>query len=401
MHPRNLSILDYTYDLPAEKIAHYPLPERDLSRLLVYRNGQINEDIYRNISKHIAPDTLLVFNNTKVVQARLFFETATGAKIEIFCLEPAGNTEMATAMSSKAKVQWKCLVGKSGKWKEKVLQKKTADLIIEATIVEKPDDCFIIELSWQPAHLTFAEVLDEAGVMPIPPYLKRNSDKVDIERYQTVYAKHEGSVAAPTAGLHFTNDVITSLQQNNISVDYVTLHVGAGTFKPVKAATMDGHDMHYELIEVSIATISKLKQHIHKGIIAVGTTSLRTIESLYWMGVKAKLNPGISTGEIEVTQWQPYELEDNIPAYDALNALVEWMSNKGKEKIVCRTQIIIAPPYKLKVASALVTNFHQPQSTLLLLVAAITSEKWRDIYNHALQNNYRFLSYGDGSILYP
>lgn len=401
VHPRNLSILDYTYDLPLEKIAHYPLAERDLSRLLVCRNGHISEDVYRNIHQHIQPGTLLVFNNTKVIQARLFFETATGANIEIFCLEPAGNIEMAMAMSTKGKVQWKCLVGKPGKWKEKVLQKKIGELILQAEIVDKADDNFIIELSWLPAELTFAEILDGAGVMPIPPYLKRNSDTVDLERYQTVYARHDGSVAAPTAGLHFTHSIIEALKQQHTHIDYVTLHVGAGTFKPVKAATMEAHDMHHELMEVGIDLIRNLYAHIDNGIIAVGTTSLRTIESLYWMGVKAGLNAEITLNEIPITQWQPYELPQHVSAKDALANLITWMEVRQMNKLICKTQIIIAPPYRLKIASALVTNFHQPQSTLLLLVAAIAGEKWKDIYNYALHNNFRFLSYGDGSIIYP
>jgi S-adenosylmethionine:tRNA ribosyltransferase-isomerase len=402
-HPKHLSILDFTYNLPNERIANYPLQQRDLSKLLIYRQGNISEDIYRNIDQQIEPGTLLVFNNTKVVQARIFFENDKGATIEIFCLEPVGDyTEMVTAMAAKNKVQWKCMVGRASKWREKLLHKDLSNnTILSAEIVSKSEEGFIIELSWNNPQLTFAEILEEAGVMPIPPYIKRESDETDATRYQTVYAKHDGSVAAPTAGLHFSKEVLEKLEQKKIDLAYVTLHVGAGTFKPVKSETMDGHTMHHEWIEVTPALITLLINHLEKGIVAVGTTSMRTIESLYWMGVKALRNPAINISELEVSQWEPYETVANFSAAEALNALLKWLTDRELEKLICKTQIIIAPPYKLKVATGLVTNFHQPQSTLLLLVAAIVGDDWKRMYDYALNNNFRFLSYGDGSIIHP
>ena len=403
MHPRQLHIKDFTYDLPENRIAKYPLPERDLSKLLIYKEGNITEDIYRNIDQHIPPNSLLVFNNTKVIQARLLFENYKGVKIEIFCLEPAGeNQDMVSAMAKTGSTRWNCMIGRANKWKEKILEKPTPELVLTAEIIEKTSDAFVIEFKWDPEHLTFAEVLDSAGEMPIPPYLKRSPDETDRSRYQTVYAHHDGSVAAPTAGLHFTDHVFQKLKTQNIKCDYVTLHVGAGTFKPVKADTMEAHEMHEELIDVQMDIIKSLRKNFSVNpIIAVGTTSLRTIESLYWMGIKAKLNPRISLNELETRQWDAYDLGDNeISPADALKALEGWMKKNELEKLVCKTQIMIAPGYKLKIANALVTNFHQPGSTLLLLVAAIAGEGWRKIYDYALANEFRFLSYGDGSLIW-
>lgn len=412
MHPKELQIKDFTYDLPEERIARYPLAERDLSKLLIYSNGQIAEDVYKNVSEHIPANSLLVFNNTRVIPARLFFKSATGAKIEIFCLEPAGETDLVSVMGRTKSVRWNCLVGRASKWKEKVLHHTTNDFTLSAEIIERTSDTFVIEFSWQPEALTFAEILDKTGMMPIPPYLKRDSEELDLSRYQTVYAKYEGSVAAPTAGLHFTKAIFNSLQAKNITSAEVTLHVGAGTFKPVKSETIEQHEMHAEVIDVTVELLQKIVGAIKTSevvktrdaapkIIAVGTTSLRTIESLYWMGLKALQKPDITLEELEIKQWDVYDggLQETEPVA-ALNALIGWLQKNESDRLICKTQILIAPSYKLKIASALITNFHQPNSTLLLLVAAIVGDDWRKIYSHALQNNFRFLSYGDGSLLF-
>lgn len=409
IHPKDLQIKDFTYHLPAERIAHYPLAERDQSKLLVYRKGDITEDTYKNISNYIPSGSLLVFNNTKVIPARLFFKTATGAKVEVFCLEPAEQTDLVAVMSSRGSVRWNCMIGRASKWKEKVLHYTTNSFTLSAELVNRTSDAFVVEFTWQPATLNFAEILDKTGMMPIPPYLKRDSEEIDLARYQTVYAKHEGSVAAPTAGLHFTSAVFNALQAKNITRAEVTLHVGAGTFKPVKSETMQGHEMHAEVIDVTIETLQQIAAALNNinatdppQLIAVGTTSLRTIETLYWMGVKAKMNPGYTIDELEIKQWDVYEpaLHIKLTAPEAIQALTEWIQQQRLQRLVCKTQIMIAPSYKLKMATALVTNFHQPDSTLLLLVAAVVGDNWKDIYKYAMEHDFRFLSYGDGSLLF-
>ncbi len=400
-HPSSLKIKDYTYDLPDDRIAAYPLQERDASKLLIYRSGNIEEDVYRNIANHIPENSLLVFNQTKVVNARLLFKKDTGGLIEIFCLEPHSQyPEIQTALLQKNKVWWNCMVGGASKWKQGMLlsvQHIAPDFTLHAAIVERQSGSFTIEFTWD-ADLTFAEVLHYIGKVPIPPYLHRESEKSDEQRYQTIYAKEEGSVAAPTAGLHFTDTVFKSFGAKQIDKAFVTLHVGAGTFKPVKSETLDGHDMHTEWIEVEISAIQKLLQHAGS-IIAIGTTSMRTLESLYWIG--AKLLMGIKPeGDVAITQWEPYELKTEATVAEALQAIADYLVANNMQRLVTRTQILIAPGYKCRVIKGLVTNFHQPQSTLLLLVAAITSNNWRTIYNHALNNGYRFLSYGDGSLIW-
>jgi S-adenosylmethionine:tRNA ribosyltransferase-isomerase len=401
MHPKNLSIKDFTYHLPEEKIAFHPLAERDSSKLLVYKEGKISESVYKNLAGFIPENSLLVFNNTKVVEARLLFQKASGGIIEIFCLEPHEQyADITTAMMMHEIVLWKCLIGGASKWKHgQVLEKKIVDLNLQCRFVEKRADCFIVEISWN-KNLSFAEVLHKAGAIPLPPYIKRKAELEDSERYQTVYAKFDGSVAAPTAGLHFTPAIFEKLKKKNIQTEFVTLHVGAGTFKPVKAEVMEAHEMHAEFFEVSKVTIKHLLENINKTIVAVGTTSLRTIESLYWFGLKCKESE-FRIQDSEVFQWEPYETDSkNISAEVALNSLLEWMEKNNTDKLIGKTQIIIAPGYNPKIAKALITNFHQPQSTLLLLVAALIGDDWRIVYDYALENNFRFLSYGDGSLLF-
>lgn len=405
MHPSQLQINDFTYDLPDERIARYPLNERDLSKLLIYKDGNIQTDVYRNLPQHLPKNTLLVFNNTKVIEARILFQKSTGSTIEIFCLEPAAGVELTQAMMSRSSVRWTCLVGGAGKWKQPFLEKNIStahgELLLKAEKLKQEQGTFEIEFSWDNSQFTFAELLHYAGILPLPPYLQRQSEAADYDRYQTVYARQEGSVAAPTAGLHFTPQLLQQLQEKGIQHQFVTLHVGAGTFQPVKSERMQDHPMHREWIEVTKDDIENLLQHIHDDVIAVGTTSLRTIESLYWMGVKAILNPGATLQQLEVQQWEAYDLPlQTASATEALQALLNWMHHQKTEQLICHTQILIAPGYRLRMATALITNFHQPNSTLLLLVAAVTGDDWKTIYNYALKNDFRFLSYGDGSLLW-
>lgn len=404
-HPKDLSIEDFTYFLPEERIAKYPLAERDQSRLLIWKDGEIREDIYRRLARHIPEDSFLVFNNTRVVEARLLFRKPTGGIIEIFCLEPHEQyADISSAMLQKGKVFWHCLVGGASKWKPgQVLEKTIGDIRLSARYTEKRTGSFIIELSWSDPQCSFAELLHQAGAIPLPPYIKRDAEVNDKERYQTVYARHDGSVAAPTAGLHFTDHIFRELDQIHVVKEFVTLHVGAGTFKPVKSGTMEGHEMHAEWIDVSRDFIRALLREMEEPVIAVGTTSLRTVESLYWIGRKAmQLSPGTGDRDaLEVDQWEPYELEpEPIPAADALRSLLQWMEVHQLERLVTKTRILIAPGYRFRLVDGLITNFHQPQSTLLLLVAALIGEDWKKVYDHALQNDFRFLSYGDGSLLW-
>ncbi len=408
MHPENIRIIDYNYNLPEERIAAFPLSERDDSKLLVYKEGNIREDRYKNMAKYLPGKSLLVFNNTRVIQARILFQKSTGGVIEIFCLDPyEAVNEYSTIMNKKEMVRWKCMIGGASKWKTGKLVKKFSirgtDAALQARLVERLPDAYVVELSWQPAQFTFAEIIDLAGDTPLPPYIKRKPGEKDKERYQTIYAKYDGSVAAPTAGLHFTPGIFSSLAEKHISATYITLHVGAGTFKPVKAVTLQGHMMHAEWIDVTLAAIDKLQENFHNGIIAVGTTSLRTLESLYWMGVKTLLFPINKMEDLVIQQWDVYENPlsgTNIPVPEALNALIGWMKKNNYEKIITQTQILIAPGYHFRLAKAIITNFHQPQSTLLLLIAAAIGDDWNMVYKYAMDNDFRFLSYGDGSLLY-
>lgn len=402
MHPKDLKIEDYTYPLPDERIAKYPLEERDASKLLVYNKGQLTEDTYRNIAQHIPEGTLMVFNRTKVVQARLLFTKATGGVIEVFCLEPHEQySDVQTAMLQTHRVLWKCIVGGASKWKHGLILEQPHDrFTLKAAIVDRGEGYFTIDLVWD-TDMSFAEVLHIAGKVPLPPYLHRDAEASDEERYQTIYAKNEGSVAAPTAGLHFTERIMDSLREKGIDAAFVNLHVGAGTFMPVKSDTMQGHTMHAEWIHVDVDTIQQLIAHLDKGIVAIGTTTMRTLESLYWIGAKL-LNHTVPDFEgYAVTQWDPYEMEMDADAKSALQALADYLLQSKQTSLVTKTQILIAPGYKNRVVRGLATNFHQPQSTLLLLVASMVGEDWRKLYNHALQHDYRFLSYGDGCLLWP
>mgnify|MGYP002619625415 FL=1 len=407
MDIKNISIYDYTYHLPAERIAAYPLAERDASKLLVYNQGTITETAYRQIDEQLPADSLLILNNTKVVEARLHFQKPTGGVIEIFCLEPHPQYgDITSAMQQRRKVLWICLIGGASKWKagqvlEKHLQHHDQPLVVRARYVGKEQDAVAIELQWEPADLSFAEILHYAGMVPLPPYIKREADASDAERYQTIYAQAEGSVAAPTAGLHFTPAIFSRLAAKNVLKEEVTLHVGAGTFKPVKSETLQHHEMHAEFIEVSATAIERILQYLPKHITVVGTTSMRTVESLYWLGVKAIVQPGLPPQAWELHQWDAYELDAHqIPVDAALQAVLHKMQTLQWKRLITRTRLLIGPGYRFRIAKALVTNFHQPQSTLLLLVAAFVGEDWRKIYDYALQNNFRFLSYGDGCLLF-
>jgi len=404
MDPKDISIADYSYALPAELIAHYPLAERDASKLLIYRQGRISEDIYRHIVEYLPSHSLLVFNNTKVVEARILFRKPTGGQIELFCLEPPEEYGgIAAAMAETGKVRWKCLIGGASKWKAgQVLRTSLSTVTLEARYLSRQDDAFLIELSWQPADLSFSALLHLAGLIPLPPYIRRAPETSDAERYQTIYARHDGSVAAPTAGLHFTEHVFETLAAKDIRQTFVTLHVGAGTFLPVKAPTLSDHTMHVEWIAVTKDTIRSLLENLHHPIIPVGTTSARTIESLYWLGIKTMLHPALAPDDLAVQQWDAYD--PSAPEADAaaaLTALLKWMQEHQLSQLITRTQLLITPGYRWRIAGGLITNFHQPESTLLLLVASLIGEDWRKVYDYALGHDFRFLSYGDGCLLLP
>jgi len=398
MHPQLLSIADYTYQLPPERIALHPLDQRDASKLLIYRRGALHEDTYRNIAAYLPAESLLIFNNTKVVEARIEFRKPTGARIEIFCLEPPPEYGgIANALAQTGTVNWRCLIGGASKWKPgQILRKELADgLVLEARYLERSGDSFLIALSWTPADLSFAEMLHRAGAIPLPPYIHREAEATDSQRYQTIYAQHDGSVAAPTAGLHFTDAIFQSLAEKKIARDFVTLHVGAGTFLPVKAATLGGHTMHIEYIEVSREFILRLRTTLAAGkpVIAVGTTSARTLESLYWLGLAGE--------DLIVRQWDPYTETADATAVEALTSLLDRMEQQRIDRLVTTTQLLISPGYKWRFVSGLVTNFHQPESTLLLLIASFIGMDWRKMYDYALDHEFRFLSYGDGCLLLP
>jgi S-adenosylmethionine:tRNA ribosyltransferase-isomerase len=398
-----LSLSTFGYDLPDDRIARFPLENREASRLLVWRNGQIDEGIYADLPEILPSPCLLVFNNSRVVEARIFFKKKSGGQIEIFCLEPhpsyAGVSE---AMAKTGSVLWTCLIGGASKWKRgQLLVNNKGEIRLVARFVIKRQDDFIVEFSWSPDHLSFAEILHEMGSVPLPPYLKRNADASDIERYQTVYAKEAGSVAAPTAGLHFSEHLLKSLAPKNIQALYLTLHVGAGTFMPVKSEKISGHHMHEEYIEVTATAIETLMAKLHEPVIAVGTTSLRTLETLYWLGLKISQDKNISGRDLMIDQWFPYQQHAEITVSESLNHLINWILQQPEKKLITKTQLFIVPGYQFKIVYGLITNFHQPYSTLLLLVAALTGPAWKSAYTFALEHNFRFLSYGDGCLFLP
>lgn len=405
MDPRDLSIQDFAYQLPAERIAAHPLADRDSSRLLQYQNGRISDHHFRDLPGLLPEGSLLVMNDTRVVNARLLFRRDTGAVIEVFCLEPDGDGSVEQAFQQRGEVVWRCALGNAKRWKEDVLgqlyRAPRGEVQLFAQRLGRVEGSERVRLSWLPEALTFAEVLERAGDIPLPPYLQREAEAADTERYQTVYARHAGSVAAPTAGLHFTPALLEALRANGVEQHRLTLHVGAGTFLPVKSDTMAGHAMHQERVQVKRATVQAFADALGvRPVVAVGTTTLRTLESLYWHGVA--ILRGADPQALDVAQWDPYgHAEEALPtAREALVAVGQWMDRRDFDEVAGSTKLLIAPGCRVRMADALITNFHQPQSTLLLLVAAFIGPDWRRVYEHALDHGYRFLSYGDGSLLW-
>ena len=405
--PRHIHISDYNYCLPEERIAKFPLPRRDSSKLLVYRHGEVTHDVFTSLPKYLPPQELIIFNNTKVIQARLHFRKETGALIEVFCLEPIQPNDYALNFQQTEHAAWLCMIGNLKKWKGETLKRemdvKGKRITLTATRGEARGTSHWVDFAWDNPGITFADILEVFGELPIPPYLNRETKESDKITYQTVYSKIKGSVAAPTAGLHFTPQVLDSLRQGGWELEELTLHVGAGTFKPVKSEEIAGHEMHTEYISVSRGTIEKLIAHQGQAI-AVGTTSVRTLESLYHMGATLLLHPEATDEDLHVRQWQPYEEAErtqHITPTEALHALLGYMDKHHIDVLHNSTQIIIAPGYRYNIVKAIITNFHQPQSTLLLLVSAFVNGDWKTIYNYALNNGFRFLSYGDSSLLIP
>lgn len=396
-----IRIEDYNYPLPDERIAKYPLPQRDGSKLLQYKAGEVTENRFSDIASLLPEGSLMVFNDTKVVPARLHFQRSTGAHIEIFCLEPVQPEEYVTMFAVTARCRWKCIVGNVKRWKNDTLSLYNPDedeevsaLALKADLVERQGETSVVEFSWA-GGLPFSKVLEIGGSVPIPPYLNRDTEDVDLERYQTLYARFRGSVAAPTAGLHFTENVLQAIRERNISTETVCLHVGAGTFLPVKSSLVSEHTMHREPFVVTLEFLEKLLARTGS-LVAVGTTSVRTLESLYYIGVKC-----IETGvPADVDQWEPYSREYQYSLIESLEALAAYMKKNGLKDLQLGTRIIIVPGYTFRVVDVLVTNFHQPQSTLLLLISAFVKGDWHRIYDFALANDFRFLSYGDSSLLF-
>ncbi|MDR3366811.1 MAG: S-adenosylmethionine:tRNA ribosyltransferase-isomerase [Prevotellaceae bacterium] len=394
-----IHIADYSYALPDERIAKYPLPQRDASKLLVFRDSSISETVFARLPDLLPQGTLLVFNNTKVIRARIIFRRSTGAAVEVFCLEPCHPNSYMLSLAARVECSWVCAVGNLKRWKEESLllpfMHNGNTYTLSAKKLSVMNGEAVVKFSWDNPELTFAEVLEISGVLPIPPYLHRPTENADYERYQTIYSKYKGSVAAPTAGLHFTPSVLNELKSKGINTAEVTLHVGAGTFKPVKASTIENHEMHAEHFEVSLEALMQLRQHLGK-IVAVGTTSARCLESIYFIGLNL-LDKNILQSNIG--QWMPYENSGKIKSSTIVDKLINYLKNNGLSSISASTQILIAPPYRFRIIRGMVTNFHQPQSTLLLLVAAMTGDRWREIYRYALEHDFRFLSYGDSSLI--
>lgn len=421
MDTKHIHISDYNYELPDERIAKFPLAQRDHSKLLLYRHGEVSDDVFYNLANHLPSGALMVMNNTRVIQARMHFRKETGALIEVFLMEPAAPTDYEQMFQTTGHCAWLCMVGNLKKWKEGSLKRNfvirgqqvvlTATLDRSKTAEKSGGTNYWVDFEWDHSDINFADILEQVGELPIPPYLNRETQESDKTTYQTVYSKIKGSVAAPTAGLHFTDDVLKTIDAKNIVRDEVTLHVGAGTFKPVKTEEIEGHNMHTEYIVVHRHTFEHLLEH-HCEAIAVGTTSVRTLESLYYMGVKVLQNPDATEEELHVGQWEPYDLphdETGLVLIDgspvtveaSVKALLDYLDRDHLEALHSSTQIIIAPGYTYKIVKRLITNFHQPQSTLLLLVSAFLHGDWRKVYDYALAHDFRFLSYGDSSLLEP
>lgn len=418
---KHIHISDFNYELSDERIAKFPLQQRDHSKLLIYQHGEVSDDVFLNLPNHLPQGALMVFNNTRVIQARLHFRKETGALIEVFLMEPALPADYEQMFQTTGKCSWLCMVGNLKKWKEGPLMRdfeiKGKALTLSATMdrnktMEKSGGTnYWVDFEWDNPEVNFAEILEAVGELPIPPYLNRATQESDKTTYQTVYSKIKGSVAAPTAGLHFTDAVLHDLDQKGVVRDEVTLHVGAGTFKPVKSVEIEDHHMHTEYIVVHRHTFERLLQH-DCSVIAVGTTSVRTLESLYYMGVKLAMNPQCTEEDLHVNQWEPYDLPHNeeglvlvdgepVSVEQSVRNLLDYLNRDGLEALHASTQIIIAPGYVYKIVKMLVTNFHQPQSTLLLLVSAFLKGDWRKVYDYALSHDFRFLSYGDSSLLIP
>lgn len=400
--PQDIAIEDFNYDLPDERIAKFPLEKRDESKLLLYRNGEISHAIFKQIPDYLNGGDLLVCNNTRVIQARLVFHKETGARIEVFCLEPIRPHDYVLTFQTTGECVWKCMVGNASKWKpgtilEKSVKVNDKEIIFKAEKQEAVGNAYYVRFFWEDETVNFASILDAFGVLPIPPYLHRETVDRDKITYQTVYSKIKGSVAAPTAGLHFTPEVFDALNKKNIHCEEVTLHVGAGTFQPVKSETIGDHEMHTEWISVQKSVVEKIRKA--GKVIAVGTTSVRTLESLYYIGCQLAENPKLNETELKVTQWMPYNSGYNLSTEESLDAILAYMEKHELETISADTQIIIVPGYNFHIVKAIITNFHQPQSTLLLLISAFVGEDWKKMYDYAMKNGFRFLSYGDSSLL--
>ena len=397
-----IRIEEFNYPLPDERIAKFPLTKRDESKLLVYRNGKIDEAVFKQLSDYLPQRSMLVYNNTRVIQARMLFQKETGAQIEVFCLEPVIPHDYALVFQQTESCSWLCLVGNLKKWKEGALHKTIRmgdkEVVLSAERIKTTGDSHLVRFSWNNPQVTFAELLDAAGILPIPPYLHRETRESDLQTYQTVYSKIKGSVAAPTAGLHFTPEVLAGLDAKGFTREEVTLHVGAGTFKPVKSEVIGDHEMHTEFISVRRSAIENIRTNLGR-VIAVGTTSVRTLESLYYMGRTLVNNPDATSEELVVTQWTPYHDTEEVTAHEALTALLDYLDRNQTDTLLSATQIMIAPGYEFKIVKGIITNFHQPKSTLLLLISAFVNGNWKSIYNYALDNDFRFLSYGDSSLL--
>ncbi len=397
-----INIDDYSFELPEERIAQYPVKERDLSQLLVFKGGKISKDIFRNIGSYIPSHSLLVFNNTRVIRARLLFSKDTGATIQIFCLEPVNPCNYESALVSTGQAEWKCLVGNLKKWKKGKISKNFRFMgRIHELTAEKVDElgeAWNIRFTWTPGELTFGDVIESAGQIPLPPYVKRDDEEIDYIRYQTVYSRNEGSVASPTAGLHFTNEVINSVREKGIEIAELTLHTGAGTFQPVRSRDLSEHEMHCEHYVISKELIEILL-NTERRVIACGTTSVRTLESLFWLGFKILKNPLLEYNSLYTDQWEPYLTKPSVTVKDSLKAIIEFLDRRKMSSIKASTRIMIIPGYDFRIVQGIITNFHMPKSTLLLLLSAWTGEEWKRIYRFALENNFRFLSYGDSSLL--